>query len=108
MNNDEIDALFGEPLLSEVRRPSTLVRLEARRDAEYARRRASGAQLEALLGGIVVAPCRYKPDIHAAMVQDIREWLLLHHSGEACASNVEALPGFLERVRASWSHIRHF
>ena len=94
MKNEEIDALFREPLLAEVRRPSTLARLEGRRDAHYAGHRARDARRKALLGGFVVAQCRHKPEVHAAMVPDVREWLLSHRSEKVGARNVEALSGF--------------
>ena len=94
MTNEEIDALFREPLLAEVWRPSTLARLEGRRDAHYAGHRARDARRKALLGGFVVAQCRRKPDVHAAMVPDIRTWLLSHRSEKVGARNVEALSGF--------------
>ena len=80
MKNEEIDALLREPLLAEARRPSTLARLEERRDSHYAGRRARDARRKALLGGFVVAQCRHKPAVHTAMVPDIREWLLSHRS----------------------------
>ncbi len=67
MENEEIDALFRKPLLAEVRRPSTLARLEGRRDAHYAGHRARDARRrKALLDGFVVAQCRHKPDVHAS------------------------------------------
>ena len=94
MTNGEIDALFREPLLAEVWRPSTLTRLEGRRDAHYAGHRARDARRKALLGGFVVAQCQRKPDMHAAMVPDIRTWLLSHRSEKVGARNVEALSGF--------------
>ncbi len=94
MKNEEIEALFREPLLAEVRRPSTLARLEGRRDAHYAGRRARDHRRKALLGGFVVAQCRHKPDVHAAMVPDIRKWLLSHCSEKIGTRNVEALSGF--------------
>ncbi len=95
MLNHELDDLFREPLLAEARRPSALARLETRRDAHYAGRRAKDARRKALLGGFVVAQCRHKPHFHAAMVPDIREWLLSHRSEKVGARNVEALSGFL-------------
>lgn len=95
MKNEEIAALFREPLLAEVRRPSTLARLEERRDKHYAGRRVRDARRKALLGGFVVAQCRHKPEVHAAMVPDIRGWLLSHRSENVGAKNVEALSGFL-------------
>lgn len=94
MKNEEIEALFREPLLAEVRRPSTLARLEGRRDAHYAGRRARDARRKALLGGFVVAQCLHKPDVHAAMVPDIKEWLLSHRSEKVGARNVEDLSDF--------------
>ena len=94
MKNEEIERIFREPLTAEARGPSTLARLEGRRDAHYAGRRARDARRKALLGGFVVAQCRHKPDVHAAMVPDIREWLLSHRSEKVGARNAEALSGF--------------
>ena len=94
LQNEEIDALFRESLRAEVRRASTLARLEGRRDAHYAGRRARDARRKALLGGFVVAQCRHKPEFHAAMVPDIRKWLLSHRSEKVGARNVEALSDF--------------
>ena len=94
MKNEEIERIFREPLTAETWGPSTLVRLEGRRDDHFAGRRARDARRKALLGGFVVAQCRHKPDVHAAMVPDIREWLLSHRSEKVGAKNVEALSGF--------------
>ena len=75
-------------------RPSTLARLESRRDAHYAGRRARDARRKALLGGFMVAQCRHKPEVHARMVPEIRSWLGSHRSPTVGARNIEALEGF--------------
>lgn len=93
--NGEFAELFAKAFLAEPRRPSTLARLEGRREAQYAGRRARDARRKAILGGFVVAQCRHKPDVHGDLVPDIREWLLSHRSPEVGARNVEALSGFL-------------
>ena len=93
--NGEFAELFPQAFLDQPRRPSTLSRLERRRDARYAGRRARDARRKALLGGFVVAQCRHKPEVHAAMAPDIREWMLTHRSAEVGEKNVAALAGFL-------------
>ncbi|MDE0697210.1 MAG: hypothetical protein OXH76_15425 [Boseongicola sp.] len=93
--NDEVLAMFKEGAVSEPRRRSTLDRLEARREAHYAGRRARDARRKALLGGFLVAQCRHKPDVHAKLSEDIRKWLASHRSKSVGARNVEALEGFL-------------
>ena len=92
--NDEIQAMFKEVSLSEPRRRSTLDRLETRREAHYAGRRARDARRKALLGGFLVAQCRHKPDVHATLSPDIRKWLASHRSKSVGARNVEALEKF--------------
>ena len=92
--NGEFAELFPQAFLDQPRRPSTLSRLERRRDARYAGRRARDARRKALLGGFVVAQCRHKPEVHAAMAPDIREWMLTHRSAEVGERNVAALEGF--------------
>ena len=92
--NGEFAELFPQAFLDLPRRPSTLSRLERRRDARYADRRARDARRKAVLGGFVVVQCRQKPEVHAAMVPDIREWLLTHRSAEVGEKNVAALEGF--------------
>ena len=94
IKNAEFDRLFRETFLAEPRRPSTLARLERRRDAHYAGRRARDARRKALLGGFVVAQCRHKPEVHARMVPEIRSWLGTHRNPNVGARNVEALEGF--------------
>ena len=94
--NDEFATIFPEAFLAEARRPSTLARLQTRRDAHYAGRRARDARRKALLGGFLVAQCRHKPEVHAAMVPDMREWLLSHRSEKIGARNIDALSGFFE------------
>ena len=94
IRNEEFDWLFREAFLAEPRRPSALARLEARRDAQYAGRRARDARRKALLGGFVVAQSRHKPDVHAKLVPDIRTWLERHRSPAVAARNIEALEGF--------------
>ena len=94
IKNKEFGRIFREAFLNVARRPSTLAGLEKRRDAHYAGRRARDARRKALLGGFMVAQCRHKPEVHAAMVPDIREWLLSHRNEKVGARNVEALSGF--------------
>lgn len=95
MTNDKFHTILREAFVAEAWRPTTLARLKARRDAQYAGRRARDARRKALLGGFVVAQCRHKPEVHARLVPDIREWLLSHRSETVGARNVEALEGFL-------------
>lgn len=94
IKSEEFEWLFREAFLAEPRRPSALARLEARRDAQYAGRRARDARRKALLGGFLVAQCRHKPDVHARLVPDIRTWLGAHRSPVVGAKNIEALEGF--------------
>ena len=94
IRNEEFERLFREAFMAEPRRPSTLARLEARRDAQYAGRGARDARRKALLGGFLVAQCRHKPDVHARLVPDIRTWLGTHRSPVVGARNIEALEGF--------------
>ena len=94
MKNEEILGLFREHFLNEPKRLSRLARLEARREARYAGRRARDDWRKALLGGFVVTQCRRKPDVHAALVPDIREFLWSHRNEEVGARNVEALSSF--------------
>ncbi|MXY33513.1 MAG: hypothetical protein F4Y60_05370 [Boseongicola sp. SB0664_bin_43] len=95
IRNDEFLAIFKGAFLSEPRRRSTLDRLEARREAHYAGRRARDARRKALLGGFLVAQCRHKPEVHARLSPDIRNWLASHRSVGVGTRNVEALEGFL-------------
>ena len=83
MKNEEILGLFQDPCREVPKRPSTLAR------------RAKDARRKALLGGFVVAQCRHKPDVHAALVPDIREFLWSHRNENVGARNVRALSGFL-------------
>lgn len=94
IRNEEFGRIFREAFMAEPRRPSTLARLESRRDAHYAGRRARDARRKALLGGFVVAQCRHKPEVHARMVPEIRTWLGSHRSPNVGARNIEALEGF--------------
>ena len=94
IKNAEFDRIIRETFPPEARRPSTLAVLEKRREAHYAGRRARDARRKALLGGFMVAQCRHKPEVHAAMVPDIKEWLLSHRNEKVGAKNVEALSGF--------------
>ena len=94
IRNEEFNRLFREAFMAEPRRLSTLARLESRRDAHYAGRRARDARRKALLGGFVVAQCRHKPDVHARIVPEIRTWLGSHRNPRVGARNVEALEGF--------------
>ncbi|MDE0208173.1 MAG: hypothetical protein OXP66_19330 [Candidatus Tectomicrobia bacterium] len=94
VTNGEFAETFPKAFLTETRRPSTLARLEGRRIAHYAGQRARDARRKALLGGFVVAQCRHKPEVHAAMVPDIRKWLMTHRNAAVGAKNVETLSGF--------------
>lgn len=94
VTNGEFAERFAKAFLTEARRPSTLARLEGRRVAHYAGQRARDARRKALLGGFVVAQCRHKPEIHAAMVPDIKEWMMTHRNTAVGAKNVETLSGF--------------
>ena len=95
MKNEEILGLFRDPFQEVPKRPSTLARLETRRDLLFAGRRARDARRKAVLGGFVVAQCRHKPDVHSALVSDIREFLWSHRNENVGARNVRALSGFL-------------
>ena len=94
VTNGEFAERFATAFLAETRRPSTLARLERRRVAHYAGQRARDARRKALLGGFVVAQCRHKPEVHAAIVPDIREWLMTHRNAAVGAKNVETLSAF--------------
>ena len=94
VTNGEFAKMFPNAFLAETRRPSTLARLERRRVAHYAGQRARDARRKALLGGFVVAQCRHKPEVHAVIVPDIREWLMTHRNAAVGAKNVETLSGF--------------
>lgn len=94
MKNEEVLSLFRDPYQEVPKRPSTLARLETRRDLLFSGRRARDARRKALLGGFVVAQCRHKPDVHAALVPDIREFLWSHRNEDVGARNVKALAGF--------------
>jgi len=95
IRNDEFDAIFRDAFMSEPRPRSTLDRLEARRRARHAGERARDVRRKALLGGFVVAQCRYRPGVHARLAPDIGEWLETHRSGSVAERNVAALEGFL-------------
>lgn len=94
IKNEEFDRLLRAAFAAEPQRPSTLARLETKRNAHYAGHRARDARRKALLGGFVVAQCRHKPDVHVSFVPDIRTWLASHRSPKVGARNVEALEGF--------------
>ena len=95
IRNDEFDAMFRDAFMSEPRPRSALDRLEARRRARHAGKRARDARRKALLGGFIVAQCRHRPGVHARLAPDIREWLETHRSGSVAERNVAALSGFL-------------
>ena len=78
MRNEEILDLFAAAFAEVPKRPSTLARLETRRDLLFSGPRARDARRKALLGAFVVTRCRRRPDVHAALVPDIREFLWSH------------------------------
>lgn len=95
MTNEEFVRIYRESYGARTWRQTALARLKARRTAQYAGRRARDAGRKALLGGFVVAQFRHKPDVHARLAPDIREWMLTHRDAGVGAKNVEALSGFL-------------
>ena len=95
MTNDEFERIYREAFGTRRWRDSTLARLKARRTRQYAGRRARDAGRKALLGGFVVAQCRHKPEVHARLARDIRDWMLTHRDAGVGAKNVAALEGFL-------------
>ena len=95
MTNDEFERIYREAFGARPWRESPLARLKARRTRQYGSRRARDAGRKALLGGFVVAQCRHKPEVHARLAPDIREWMLTHRDAGVGAKNVEALEGFL-------------
>ena len=95
MRNEEILGLFAAAFAEVPKRPSTLARLETRRDLLFSGPRARDARRKALLGAFVVTRCRRRPDVHAALVPDIREFLWSHQNEDVAARNVRALAGFL-------------
>ena len=83
----------------EPRKPSTLAKLES--DAAHLRSRmaratrADDARRKALLGGFLVAQCRHKPELHAAIAPDLRAFLANHHNPQVATRNLALLEGFL-------------
>ena len=53
-----------------------------------------GASRKALLGSFLVAQCRHKPDLHAALVPDVRDWIGTHPHESVAARNLDALATF--------------
>ena len=47
-----------------------------------------------LLGGFIVAQCRHKPDLHQAVVSDIKDYLSEHPKPDIAEQNIAALAGF--------------
>ena len=95
MKTEEILGLFGAAFEEVPKRPATLARLETRRDVLFSGHGARDARRKALLGGFVVTQCRRRPDVHAALVPDIREFPWSHRNEDVAARNVRALAGFL-------------
>ena len=95
MKNEEFERIYREGSGQRTWRQNELARLKARRTSRYAGRRARDAGRKALLGGFVVAQCRHKPEVHARLAPDIREWMLSHRDAGVGAKNVAALEGFL-------------
>ena len=81
------------------RKRSALAKLEqdaARQRNRLAKAaRADDARRKALLGGFLVAQCRHKPEIHAAITADIRAFLKDHPTETVATRNLALLEGFL-------------
>jgi len=81
------------------RKRSALAKLEqdaARQRSRLSRAaRADDARRKALLGGFLVAQCRHKPEVHAAITADIRAFLKDHPSETVATRNLALLEGFL-------------
>lgn len=92
--SDEIFWLFQDAIDSGDYRRSTLAKLLARREGIRRNERSKDARRKALLGSFLVAQCRHKPEIHAALAPDIRKWTAAHPHEGVAERNLEALKTF--------------
>ncbi|MCY4152624.1 MAG: hypothetical protein OXE94_10375 [Aestuariivita sp.] len=69
--------------------------LKQKRNRRAARSRGNDVRRKVLLGGFVVAQCRHKPDLHQAVVSDIKDYLSEHPNPDVAEQNIAALAGFL-------------
>ncbi|MCY4288102.1 MAG: hypothetical protein OXC63_05880 [Aestuariivita sp.] len=74
---------------------STWSQLKQKRNRRAARSRGNDVRRKVLLGGFVVAQCRYKPDLHQAVASDIKDYLSEHPRPHIAERNIAALAGFL-------------
>ena len=76
-------------------KPSTLATLKNRRARLSIDKRKDDGRRKALLGSFLVAQCRHKPDLHAAITDDLRTFLQDHPSETVANRNIRLLEGFL-------------
>ena len=95
IGSDEVVRLLQDMIGNgEERRRSTLARLLARRERFRRSEQSRDARRKAILGRFLVAQCRHKPEIHAALAPDIRKWIAAHPHENVAARNLDALETF--------------
>ena len=95
LGKDQIIDMFHGAIKTLKPKRSALAALESRKARVAGDKRKNDARRKALLGGFLVAQCRHKPELHAAITADIRAFLKDHPSETVADRNMTLLEGFL-------------
>lgn len=78
---------------------SGLLKLQRRKSKTARDLRAKDAQRKAILGAFIVAQCRHKPELHASIQEDVRNFLWRHPDKGIAAGNIALLSPFFDDAR---------
>ncbi|WP_419738632.1 hypothetical protein [Ruegeria sp.] len=95
LSNKQLADMFNATIDTLKPKHSTLAGLHSKKARLNARQRKDDGRRKAILGGFLVAQCRHKPDLHAAIVEDIRAFLSDHPTKTVARRNLDLLEGFL-------------
>ena len=95
LSKDQLSEMFRGTIEDLQPKPSTLSALENRKNRLTRLKRKDDGRRKALLGSFLVAQCRHKPDLHAAITDDLRTFLQDHPSDAVAERNIRLLESFL-------------
>ena len=95
LGKDQLYAMFVREIETTEPGPSTLSKLRDRKARAARDRRRDDGRRKALLGGFLVAQCRYRPVLHAHVVPHVKVFLDRHPDRSVAARNRTLLEDFL-------------
>lgn len=91
----DLQSTFEAVLAIKKRKTSQLFKLTKRLHRASKSKRQDETKRKIILGGFIVAQCRHKPDLHAKLAHDIREYFKQTSTHQSRQRNLDYLADFL-------------